>query len=143
MTMFNKIKNLFFKYPIQTFTYFIPAPPIRKQGYREKSFDKLIKRLTKMDFEIIDIKTQAVNNDSKSGMWVIVSIRPQTSKAHNLPVSEFPNEIENESIQNLAHLPSNNDNHRDTAITLEQTQGLDLPKNDNDKEEIEGIYYID
>lgn len=141
--MFNKIKNLFFKYPIQTFTYFIPAPPVRKQGYREKSFDKLIKRLTKMDFEIIDIKTQAVNNDLKSGMWVIVSIRPQSSKANDLPVSEFPNEIENESIQNLAHFPSSNDNHRDTAITLEQTEGLDLPKNDNDKEEIEGIYYID
>lgn len=151
----NKIKSLFSSYPTQTFTYFIPAPPERKQGYREKSFDQLIQKLTKMDFRITDIKTQALSHNSKSGMWVVVSIKPLSKQAHELAVSDFPfdedNQTSSETIhhedisQNLAHFPTKNDNHENPTSNL---KGIDLPKehssNDNDhKDEIEGIYYID
>ena len=35
----NKMKEF------KTFTYFIPAPPHRKNGYREKEFDKMQKSM--------------------------------------------------------------------------------------------------
>lgn len=152
--IFNKIKRLFCSYPIQTFTYFIPAPPERKHGYREKSFDRLIKKLTQMDFKITDIKTQSFNEQSKSGMWVVVSLEPLSKKANELAVCNFPNDNEDQEdnkalehgdiSQNLAHFSTKNDNLQGNL------KGIDLPKdhslkdNDNDnKDEIEGIYYID
>lgn len=127
--MISKIKQLFLSYPVQTFTYFIPAPPDRKHGYREKSFDQLIQKLTKMDFKLVDIKTQAVNNNSVAGMWVIVSLKPLSKIASQMKVSDFPNDWENEEIQknneyrehnyndhtyshqNLAQFPMNEDNN--------------------------------
>ena len=158
--MFNIFKRLFKIYPIQTFTYFIPAPPERKQGYREKAFDGLIQKLTKMNFDIIDIKTQAINNNTKSGMWVITKLRPLTKEASRLRISEFPldnydNEEENGQLQNLAHFPLSNDNlnHQfdnnksSKARELDTFKGnsIELPKIDEDEEsdKIEGIYYID
>ncbi len=148
---FNKIKRLFSDYPLQTFTYFIPAPPERKQGYREKSFDQIIQKLTKMDFHIIDIKTQAINNNSRSGMWAIVTLRPITKAANEHCVSDFPSD--EEILQNLAHLPTRNDNQviHEVKTNIKSTQvdtpinGIDLPEDASidDKDEIEGIYYID
>lgn len=140
---------------MQTFTYFIPAPPERKQGYREKSFDQIIQKLTKMDFEIIDIKTQAINNDSKSGMWAIVTMRPMTKKANELSISDFPSDGDSimdksqisptEFTQNLAHFPTKNDNQDHKIVLDTPIDGIELPKDleTDDKDEIEGIYYID
>ena len=42
--MFNPITSLLGlkkNYQIQSFTFFIPSPPARATGYREKQFDKL------------------------------------------------------------------------------------------------------
>ncbi len=156
--IFNKFKSLFSQYPLQTFTYFIPAPPERKQGYREKAFDQIIQKLTKMDFELVDIKTQAINNDSRSGMWAIATIKPLTKKASELSVSDFPNEGETivkadkldstEFTQNLAHFPSKDDNLGNKALAQTPTEGIELPRDsstdDNEYEDkVEGIYYID
>ncbi len=148
--MFNIFRRLLNPYPIQTFTYFIPAPPERKQGYREKSFDRLVEKLTKLDFELIDIKTQAINNNSKSGMWVIVELRAKSKKAYQLDISDFPNEEETEGLQNLAHFPVNNDNfnyrEKEKSLTeLHRENSIELPElqEDEKSEKIEGIYYID
>lgn len=60
------------KYPEQSFTFFVPSPPERNQGYREKEFDKLFFELTQAGFEIIDLTTQRAHH----GMWIIIRMRP-------------------------------------------------------------------
>jgi hypothetical protein len=62
---------------IKTFTYFIPAPPNRKSGYREKEFDKIFFELLKKDFEILNFKTQSAQN----GMWIICLLGATTEEA--------------------------------------------------------------
>lgn len=66
---------------IQTFTYFIPAPPHRKTGYREKEFDKIFYQFINSGYEVLEFKTQAISSDTLAGMWVICLVRstgPQT-----------------------------------------------------------------
>ncbi|OFZ22187.1 MAG: hypothetical protein A2202_03760 [Bdellovibrionales bacterium RIFOXYA1_FULL_36_14] len=65
------------KFAYQTFTYFIPAPPERKSGYREKQFDKIVfELLNNKGYELISMHTQ--NCHHQSGMWVILELK--TSK---------------------------------------------------------------
>mgnify|MGYP000330210512 CR=1 FL=1 len=74
-SIFNK-KNPYFG--TKTFTYYIPAPPIRKTGYQEREFDSLMSGLTKMGFEIIDFKLSSHGSESKSGMWVVCLLGAKT-----------------------------------------------------------------
>ncbi|OFZ25846.1 MAG: hypothetical protein A2381_11195 [Bdellovibrionales bacterium RIFOXYB1_FULL_37_110] len=68
------------KFTHQTFTYFIPAPPERKTGYREKQFDKIVfELLNNKGYEIISIHTQ--NCHQQSGMWVILELQTLNSNA--------------------------------------------------------------
>ena len=67
--MTHKITDLFRrlipsqKGKIQTFTYYVPAPPPRKSGYREKDFDKLCFHFINRGFNILEIKTLTANAD--------------------------------------------------------------------------------
>ncbi|MEE2670281.1 MAG: hypothetical protein VYA54_01125 [Bdellovibrionota bacterium] len=61
-------KNYRFK---QTFTYYIPAPPVRKTGYHEKEFDIITKHILEMGFELLDIKMQSHSTHEASGVWVV------------------------------------------------------------------------
>lgn len=47
---------------VKTFTYFIPTPPRRKSGYREREFDKIMHGILSEGHEIIDWKLQSVND---------------------------------------------------------------------------------
>jgi hypothetical protein len=66
----NKIKE------IKTFTYFIPAPPHRKNGYREKEFDKIMQGILQSGFELVDLQTQAM----ESGMFVLAVLKVPSKK---------------------------------------------------------------
>jgi hypothetical protein len=84
----KQIKNLFGigkkappDYGIQTFTYYIPAPPERKSGYREKQFDRTFQSLIKKGFEVLSVNTQAHAGVGHSGMWVLFTLRALTAEA--------------------------------------------------------------
>lgn len=86
-------------YKIQTFTYFIPSPPARKTGYREKEFDKITYEILNRGYEIIDLKTQATTNATSSGMWVIFLLRALNENASLLDFTS--EEIFSEPVEGL------------------------------------------
>lgn len=65
---------------VKTFTYFIPAPPHRKNGYREKEFDKIMHGILQSGFELIELKTQGMEN----GMFVIALLKCSSKKVAKL-----------------------------------------------------------
>lgn len=125
----QKIKNFFNRvllkkrYRIQTFTYYIPSPPPRKTGYREKQFDGIFYRFINLGYEILSVHTQANNGPEHSGMWFICTVRALNKKADQLDLSLFSNEI-NE------HLSQPN-SEGDSAAAKSNSQT------------IEGLYYLD
>ncbi len=99
----------------QIFTYFIPGPPQRKSGYREKEIDCLFEQLQKAGFAITNITTQALNSSDQPGLWVIAKLFPLTKEAKKLAVQDFPQDSSSAS----------------QVKTEDQTSA------------VEGIYYID
>ncbi len=69
------------KLPLQTFTYYIPAPPHRKTGYREREFDKIMQGISQSGFEIVEFHTEAVGGNENGGVFIIVLLRPLNKKA--------------------------------------------------------------
>lgn len=65
---------------LKTFTYFLPAPPNRKTGYREKEFDKIMHGILQSGFEVVEIQTQAV----ASGFFIFALLRAKTKKIADL-----------------------------------------------------------
>lgn len=53
-------------YQSESFTYFIPAPPQRNTGYREKDFDTIFKTAMEHGISLKILKTNAIN----TGIWV-------------------------------------------------------------------------
>lgn len=60
----------------KTFTWFIPAPPARKNGYREKEFDKIMQGILQSGFELEDLQTQAM----ETGMFVVALLSASSKK---------------------------------------------------------------
>lgn len=60
---------------IHSFTYFIPAPPKRQSGYREKQFDKVFFEFINRGFEILSVHTQALSGHDQPGMWVMITVQ--------------------------------------------------------------------
>ena len=75
--MITKIKKFLFpkRYKIQTFTYYIPSPPDRDSGYREKQFDKVFYDFINQGLEIISINTVSNTGPKSSGMWYVATVR--------------------------------------------------------------------
>ena len=97
---------------IQSFTYFIPSPPSRKTGYREKQFDKVFYEFVNKGFEVLSVHTQSNPSADSPGMWVLVTVKAITKKARLLNIDDYLSQ----------QYQSNN--------------------NKNDSETIEEIYYI-
>lgn len=77
-------------YKIQSFTYYIPAPPPRSTGYREKQFDKIFYDFINKGYEIINFTTQMANSgENSSGMWVICLVRAISLEADSLNFDDF------------------------------------------------------
>lgn len=74
---------------IQTFTYYIPAPPPRKSGYREKEFDKIFYQFINRGYEVLNCHTTAHTGPQQSGMWVIFTVRSLSASSADFDL-EFP-----------------------------------------------------
>ena len=74
------VKSGHTKKDIRTFTYFIPSPPMRKSGYREKEFDKIMSGILQSGFELIELKTES----SENGIFIIAIINAKTKKIGKL-----------------------------------------------------------
>lgn len=70
---------------IKTFTYFLPAPPQRKTGYREKEFDKIVHGILQSGFELVELKTQA----SENGIFIIMIL-----SAHNKKIAKLDEHLD-------------------------------------------------
>lgn len=80
------------KFRTQSFTYYIPGPPTRKAGYREKQFDKVFYQFINQGFEILDFKTQQHQSNEQSGMWAILIVRALNKNADELSLDSFFND---------------------------------------------------
>lgn len=61
----------------KTFTYFIPAPPHRKSGYREREFDKIMQGILETGFEIESLQVQ---NTGSEGIFVLALLKTNSKK---------------------------------------------------------------
>lgn len=95
--------------PIQTFTYYIPAPPPRRNGYREKEFDGLLYKFINQGYEVLSVNTQAHQSAAQAGMWVIFTVKATSKKAAAFD-SDFPLRVEelaeepHQNIEKIANL---------------------------------------
>ncbi|MFZ4714830.1 MAG: hypothetical protein ACOYL6_14020 [Bacteriovoracaceae bacterium] len=78
----------------QTFTYYVPAPPKRNTGYREKELDKYISGLFK-DYQIESLTTES-HQGSSAGMWVIVLLSTMDKKLSECNLN-YPDSIQEDS----------------------------------------------
>jgi len=89
-------------FKIQTFTYYIPSPPHRKTGYREKQFDKVFFEFINRGYKILNTQTQASTGQDSSGMWVIFTVQAQTEEANSLDLDSFFNDQVCSDINEIA-----------------------------------------
>ena len=77
-------------YKMQTFTFFIPSPPARSSGYREKHFDKLFYEFINRGYKVLNFTTQSSTTGEKhSGMWVLCLVQATNSEAEKLNLDEI------------------------------------------------------
>jgi hypothetical protein len=100
-----KVFNLFtsllgFKkvYKIQSFTFFIPSPPPRPSGYREKQFDKIFYEFINRGYDILNFTTQASTGEKQSGMWLVFIVQAKNKEAEALNLDEFFHDTINKII---------------------------------------------
>lgn len=68
----------------KTFTYFLPAPPHRKSGYREREFDKIMQGILESGFELESLQTQTSSN----GIFLVSTLRTNSKKIFELDVQQ-------------------------------------------------------
>ncbi len=66
-----------------TFTYFIPAPPHRKSGYREIEFDKIMQGILSTGFEIDELRTVATGGDH-GGLFIVALLKTNSKKVFEM-----------------------------------------------------------
>jgi len=76
-------------YKIQSFTFFIPSPPPRTTGYREKQFDKLFYEFINKGYEILSVNTQTATGEKHSGMWILFVLRATNEEAEKLNLDDI------------------------------------------------------
>jgi hypothetical protein len=98
-------------YKTQSFTFYIPSPPARKVGYREKEFDKIFYTFINSGYQILDFKTQTNSGQQHSGMWVIFIVRSTNSQAAKLNLQDELDglDFEEEQIEGLYQINDNNE----------------------------------
>lgn len=88
--------NLFIKkkknFKIQSFTFYIPSPPDRATGYREKQFDKIFYNFINQGYKILHFTTQQSISENQSGMWLIFILEATNEDSNDLKLEEFFNE---------------------------------------------------
>lgn len=71
----------------KTFTYFIPAPPQRKSGYREREFDKIMQGILSAGFEIESLEAQATGGDP-GGLFVMALLKTNSKKVFEMDLEQ-------------------------------------------------------
>lgn len=71
-----------------TFTYYIPAPPARKSGYREREFDKIMRGILNSGHEIVDLHTHSVGGPDNSGLYIVAVLKAASAKIAKLDESQ-------------------------------------------------------
>lgn len=67
---------------VKTFTYYIPAPPHRKSGYREREFDKIMQGILTSGFELLSLHTQGVGGPENPGLFIVATIKAKDKKTY-------------------------------------------------------------
>ena len=88
------------RFKIQSFTFYVPSPPPRSSGYREKQFDKIFYQFINRGYKILNFQTQTSNGEKQSGMWLIFIVQAENAKAQVLNLDD----IINDSIKEKALL---------------------------------------
>jgi len=89
-SLFCKIHKLLWPglYKVQSFTFYIPAPPSRKNGYREKEFDTIFYNFINQGYDILDTNTQTNSSKLQSGIWVMFTVKAKTIAASKLNLND-------------------------------------------------------
>ncbi|HAZ12513.1 MAG: hypothetical protein A2X86_19840 [Bdellovibrionales bacterium GWA2_49_15] len=96
-------------YKIQSFTFYIPSPPERKVGYREKQFDKVFFHFINRGYKIISTHVVPNNNPSHSGMWFVCLVQATTAEANALDLETYFNDqLELQTTSTEAIIDSDN-----------------------------------
>jgi hypothetical protein len=93
------------EFKIQTFTYYVPAPPPRKTGYREKEFDSLFYQFMNRGYEVVDFKTVAHTGANQCGMWIILLVRALNAQADKLDLDFEANGLEEHPLEQALDVP--------------------------------------
>lgn len=97
-------------YKIQSFTFFIPSPPPRSTGYREKQFDKLFYEFINRGYEIMHFSTESCSGEKHSGMWLVFVVKALNAEAEKLNLhDEFSEQLKSsakvkEEIEGLYYI---------------------------------------
>lgn len=67
----------------RSFTYFIPAPPSRKSGYREIEFDKIMSGILDLGFEIEHFNSESTPN----GIFVVALLKTKSKKVFEIDLA--------------------------------------------------------
>jgi hypothetical protein len=105
--MIKFIKNIFSSpknFKIQSFTFYIPSPPARSSGYREKHFDKLFYEFINRGYEIISLKTESSSGTNQSGMWIICLVRALNEEASKLNLDDVSEQFTHDSLEELYYI---------------------------------------
>ncbi len=76
-------KKAFYK----TFTYYLPAPPSRKSGYRERELDKILQGFMDSGFTLESLHTQAISHEH-GGMYVLAVFKTTSKKVSDLDLNQ-------------------------------------------------------
>ncbi len=95
-TLSKKVKP---KKYYQTFTFYVPAPPVRNSGYREKELDKQLYNVFKQGFVLESLTTESHNGSRQEGMWVIAVVSTTDEKLNKFDPN-FPESLQ-EKIPDL------------------------------------------
>ncbi|MBC7714976.1 MAG: hypothetical protein H7177_16640 [Rhizobacter sp.] len=88
-TFFKSLIRAQKDYKIQSFTFFIPSPPSRATGYREKQFDKLFYEFINRGYKILNFTTQASSSGGNhSGMWILCLVQATNAEAEKLNLED-------------------------------------------------------
>lgn len=92
-------------FPYVTFSYYIPAPPKRTSGYREKEFDRQLFSYIQAGHRLVSLQCQSHNTEVASGVWMVATLQ-STIPRKNLLLedNQFAEAEENCEVDGLYYI---------------------------------------